>query len=147
MADPVEQTDAPPRDPEPSLRPVSWDPPPAVIERLRPWINLSRAGPEEFYAWLMRLVPLLPEAKAPADPHPEDLGTRVRELAGALAESARAEAQAHFQASEYYQANVLLARRVRALEAMLRAAGIPFPAGSRSLEAAAERFLPREVPP
>lgn len=143
-----EDAETPPSERIPSEPPppVLWGPPRSTVERLAPWVDLDRIGPTEFYRWLEAVAPLLPRPDR-APPPAQDLEGRVAELAHALVESAQAEARAHFQASEYFRDNVLLARRTRALEAMVRTAGLPLPPGSRDGEAAADRYLPRRRDP
>lgn len=121
-----------------------WRPPLPLAERLRPWIDLEEAGPDGFHAWLSTIVELLPL------PLPSDEGaaaspeTRIRQLSAALTRSASEQARAHFQALTYFRENQALARRLLALEAMLRTRGTPAPTGSRALDAALRRYLPEE---
>jgi hypothetical protein len=120
-----------------------WELPADLIEKLRPWIDVRTFGPVGFHQWLRTILPLLPPA-SPSPPHAVDLEGRIAEIAHSLVESAGDEAQAHFQASEYFRENMLLARRIEALEAMLRTARIPAPKGTPEIETAVERYLPQE---
>ncbi|MGI0055266.1 MAG: hypothetical protein ACREB9_00375 [Thermoplasmata archaeon] len=126
--------------------PVSdpWKPSPSTARKVRAWIDLDQVGPAEFYRWLETVVTLLP----PPDrrpPRPTDSDGRISQLAHSLVESAQAEARAHFQASEYFRENSLLARRLKALEAIIVTAGLPLPPGSRATEVATEHFLPQKA--
>ncbi|MGC2035107.1 MAG: hypothetical protein WA761_06660 [Thermoplasmata archaeon] len=113
------------------------------IEKLRPWIDVRTFGPVGFHRWLRTIPPLLPPS-SPTPPHAVDLEGRIAAIARSLVESAGDEVQAHFQASEYFRENRLLARRIKALEAMLRTARIPAPKGTTEVEIAVERYLPQE---
>ncbi len=128
---------------ERSRREGSWGPPPVeVVEALRPWVDLDAIGPEEFYRWLGALALLLPSLH-PGPGRAKDLDGRITELARALAKSSGAEAESHFRASEYFRENALLARRVKALEALLRTAKQMVPPSSPATEDAVEHYLPR----
>jgi hypothetical protein len=115
---------------------------------LRPWLDLDEVGGEGLRTWLLSILPLIPR---PAGPGARDTTAsrsgRVEDLARALAECAGDRARVHFQASEYFQENRALARRVKALEAMLRVraraegrddSGI----ASAESDAASRRYLP-----
>ena len=101
---------------------ADWRPPVSVRRALLPWVDLQRIGPEGFWPWLTDLIPLLP----PPAPDPRSVlppaaspEVRIEELARALAGAAGEHARIRFLASEYYRDNTLLARRVKALEAVL----------------------------
>lgn len=82
------------------------------------WIDLDEVDAEAFEAWLLTVLPLLPRpgSKSRAD------GDRLRALALALVEAAQERAVSHFRAAEYFRDNQMLARRVKALEAILHTA-------------------------
>jgi len=119
-----------------------WAPPADLVERLRPWVDARSVGPEGFHLWLGTILPLLPRPSAGRAEGPTD---RVAELAQALVKAAGEAAEAHFRASEYHRDNVLLARRVKALEAILRTARASVPDAGARTETAVERYLPRET--
>ncbi len=122
---------------------------PDLMRALRPWVDLEETGPEGLRIWLLSLPPLLPPKGAPGQGPPgRAKEERVAELARALAECAGDRARTHFQAAEYFRENQALARRVRALEAMvgLRAEGArKAPASKEDTEAeeAVLRYLPK----
>ncbi len=129
--------------PEASAREASWGPPPpSVATALRPWIDLREVGPEEFYRWLASIARFLPPPVTRAGPA-KSAEERIAELARALADSSGAEAESHFRASEYFRENTLLARRVKALEAILRTSRQTVPPPSPATDIATERYLPR----
>lgn len=115
--------------------------PAAVREALRPWLDIDEVGAEGLWIWLLSIVPALPK-----DPPTRDDPTRVEELARALAACAGDRARVHFQAAEYFRENRALARRLKALEAMLSLrpttgteSGGPVP--DPEAEAATRRYL------
>ena len=133
--------------PEASAREAPWGPPPpGVVAALRPWIDLQEVGPEEFYHWLVTIARLLPEPVKPPI-SAKSAEERIAELARALADSSGAEAESHFRASEYFRENALLARRVKALESILRTSRRAVPPPSPATEVATERYLPRRGAP
>ncbi len=136
---------------------TDWAPPAAVLPSLLPWVDLSRVGPEGFWLWLTDILPLLPvPAPDPGRVPPPTASPerRIEELARALVGAAGEHARIRFLASEYYHDNTRLARRVKALEALLsldpaRASRVePDPQSGK----VAEAYLPsgarnrREVP-
>ncbi len=127
--------------------------PPRLQAELRPWIDVGAVGEDGFRVWLRSVLPLLPRAgMAPSARLPESPEERLLEVATALATCAGDRARAHFQAAEYFRENQLLARRVKALEAIVQTAEAARP-GSPDLPSdpesarAAERYLPRASPP
>jgi hypothetical protein len=97
---------------------------PRLRAALRAHLDLDRVGLEGLGAWLESVLPLLPRPGS-EDRDPPERGRapdRVRELSQALADCSRLRARDHFLASLYYRDNVLLSRRVKALEAVLRTA-------------------------
>ena len=126
---------------------AAWNPPASVVRALLPWVDLSQVGPEGFWLWLTDLLPLLP-APAP-DPRsvPPPVASpeaRIEELARALAGAASEHARIRFLASEYHHDNTLLARRVKALEAILSLApaGASLVGGDPESRTIAESYLP-----
>ncbi len=125
----------------------------SIQAELRPYLDLTEVGEVGFLDWLRSVLPLIPRpgpTKIP--PSSASAEARLREVARALATCAGERARTHFQAAEYFRENQLLARRVKALEAILRtsasAVGSPRtvptdPAASR----AADRYLPRSGAP
>ncbi|HTW56456.1 MAG TPA: hypothetical protein VMG36_08475 [Thermoplasmata archaeon] len=120
---------------------------------LRPWIDLTEVGPLGLRSWILAILPLVPrpspESRAVDRDESRDLpADRLAALALALAECATDRARTHFQAAEYFRENRLLARRVRALEAMLRTRasveGAAAPPPDPEAEAATHRYLPPE---
>lgn len=111
---------------------------------LAPWIDLDTVDAEAFEAWLRTILPLLPRAgsKSRTD---ED---RPRALALALVEAAQERAVSHFQAAEYFRDNQMLARRVKALEAILRTAKKRgFTSGETGENPDSDRVGARYLPP
>ncbi len=124
-------------------------PPPEVRAELRPWVDVDAVGLPGLWVWLRTVLPLLPPPSAPGSaargPVWEHGGAdRVRDLAEALVQCAGDRARLNFRASEYYVDNTVLARRVRALEGMLRASGKPTASAEDDpdLERVTERYLP-----
>jgi len=114
---------------------------------LRPWIDLDQVGLPGLWVWLGSILPLLPTPGAPSEPidplgRSGSKGDRVLQLAKALTDCAGDRARLNFQASEYYADNGVLARRVRALEGMLRSSGRTVSPGDTGTERAAARYLP-----
>ena len=122
-------------------------PPSRLVAQLRPWIDLDAVGLTGLYRWLESIVPLLPAPEGGATKVHADPEARVRQLSRALAASAGNEARAHFQASEYFRENRVLARRLLALEAVLRTRGTPVPARSRDIDASLRRYVPHRDEP
>jgi len=108
-------------------------------------------GGEGLSAWLISVLPLLPRPGAKEEGEGEPDGQahdRVTELARALTECASDRARAHFQASRYFADNQVLARRVKALEAMLATRARARLETSEAIddvesERATRRYLPR----
>ncbi len=116
---------------------------------LAPWIDVDAVDGKAFEAWLFTVLAILPRPDSPAAVKDED---RVRALSLALVQAAQERAVSHFQAAEYFRDNQMLARRVKALEAILRAATKRGFAGPEPTEdslgrRAAARYLPRENGP
>lgn len=109
-------------------RPAGWGALPLteeLREQLRPWIDLAEVGPAGLESWLLSVLPLIPRTSAgdhvlDRDASHGDLQQRLSTLAHALADCASDRARKNFQASEYFRENRALARRLKALEAMLR---------------------------
>ncbi|NNN16936.1 MAG: hypothetical protein HKL79_01025 [Thermoplasmata archaeon] len=118
---------------------------PRLRKALVPWIDLDAVDWEAFEAWLFTVLATLPR------PGTTEAGTgedRLRALSLALVQAAQERAVSHFQAAEYFRDNQMLARRVKALEALLRAAqkrgfGGPGPSEETLESRAAARYLPR----
>ncbi len=117
-----------------------------------PWIDLDEVGPEGLRSWILTIVALLPhgthDRTIDRDVSRGSLEERVTVLARALADCASDRAMKNFQASEYFQENRLLVRRVKALEAMIRtrvATGLMEKTDLTDpvADAAARRYLPR----
>ena len=118
---------------------------PELRKALAPWIDVDAVDWKAFEAWLFTVLATLPRP-GPAEP-PED-GDRLRALSLALVQAAQERAVSHFQAAEYFRDNQMLARRVKALEAILRAAkrrgfASPEPTEDAVASRAAARYLPR----
>jgi hypothetical protein len=105
------------RDEESGSLPLERDP--ELRRALRPWIDLAEVGAPGLRIWLLSVLPLLP-VPASRGTRPLTDAERLSELAKALADCAGDRARVHFQASEYFRENQVLARRVKALEAMVR---------------------------
>ncbi len=126
------------------------DVPPEVRELLQRWIDVDEISEAEFWRWLGAVLPLLPRrdtTNLSAATPPRD---RLRELATDLVECASDRARLSVACDQYFRDNQLLARRVKALEAILRTAnraGRPTesPDDERASRAA-ERYLPPSRP-
>lgn len=132
----------------PAERSVVVELSPDLTAALRPWVDLDEVGGAGFQVWLRSILPLIPRPHSDTGKaNPSGPATRVLELAVALAECSGDRARVHFQASQYFRENQMLARRVRSLEAMLRTArrgragGEPL-ASDPEAELALERYLP-----
>jgi hypothetical protein len=119
--------------------------PPELRVRLGAWIDLEEVGDQGLWSWLATVLPLLPAPRArPPDTPPAD---RVRALAADLIDCAGDRARLTIACEHYVRDNQLLARRVKALEAVLRTGGIA--RGSAEVPddpkatAAADRYMPR----
>ncbi len=93
--------------------------------QLLPWIDLAEIGPVGLESWIVSILPLLPRTTVGDHVLDRDAsrGTpeeRLERLAHALADCASDRARKNFQASEYFRENRALARRLKALEAMLK---------------------------
>ncbi len=102
-----------------------WRPSGELRALLRPYLDLESAGPDGFERWLTAVVPLLPHPRDPgAPPHltDESLSAHLLEVARSLADLESARARDHWAAAQYFRDNVLLLRRVKALEAVLKTA-------------------------
>lgn len=124
--------------------------PEQVRRHLSKWIDLNQVGIDGFWTWLDTVLPLLGPATATDSGNTNGeraTPRRVRELATDLVDCARERARLTVECEHYFSDNQLLARRVRALEAMLQTAQIAgrFPEVSPDAPAtqAAERYLPR----
>jgi len=136
----------------PGRRPVVLELTDELAAALRPWLDVTEVGAVGVRAWLLSVLPLLP--KPGSGDHVLDRDSsrgsaeeRLERLARALAECAGDRARSHFQAAEYFRENRVLARRVKALEAIVRTraeATGSRPAGLDDPEATAatERYLP-----
>ncbi len=116
---------------------------PEVKDILRPWIDVDEVGREGVLSWLRSILPLIPRTRTSDRRASEDPSERIQELAVALSECSSDRARVHFQAAEYYRENQVLARRVKALEAMLRSPPTQAPAEDLEVERASRRYLPR----
>ncbi len=123
-----------------------WELPEELVQELKPWIDVRLLGPSAFHLWLHRILILLPNPEG-TPPAATDLESRITELAQALVVCAGSEAAAHFQAMECYQDNILLARRVKALEAMLRTFGSHPTEAAPDVERTVEQYMPRDRKP
>lgn len=125
-----------------------WRPPAELASRLKPWIDIDEVGPAGLYRWLGSILPLLPRPAYSGRPSNRgELTERICELSRALAAAAGGEARAHFQASEYFRENRVLARRLMALEAMLRTRGTATGHHTAEVDVALDRYLPRKEGP
>ncbi len=121
---------------------------PNLKEELRPFVDLDEVESEGFEVWLHSILPILPRGPVrPVGRPASDPRERISELARALAECSGDRAKVHFQAAAYYRENQVMARRIRALEAVIRTRGSseeqaallePEP----EVERASERYLP-----
>lgn len=119
---------------------------------LLPWLDVDELGADGFRSWLLSVLPLLPRPSAGDRVIDRDVSQatpkeRLAGLAQALSDCASDRARAHFQASEYFRENRVLARRVKALEAIVRTRAEAEGAGSTDpsepeSEAAVRRYLP-----
>lgn len=139
-----------PADSTEPLRPRESEPPPELRAALQPWVDLDAVGLPGLWVWLRTILPVIPTPPARdarTTRTTRDVGgeRRVHDLARALVECAGDRARLNFRASEYYADNTVLARRIRALEGMLRARGREKePAADEETERATERYLPHE---
>ncbi len=118
--------------------------PPALRRALQPWVDVDNVGLPGLWIWLETALPALAQALAAEPTH--DADRRVAELAKALVDCSTERARLNFRAYEYYSDNVVLARRVRALEGMLRASQPGArPEGSAETERAVVRYLPHKT--
>jgi hypothetical protein len=121
------------------------EPPQELRDALRPWVDLDAVGLPGLWLWLETVLPVLPLPPTPAAPtaRAESGEDRIHQLAKALVGCATDRARLNFQAAEYYADNTVLARRVRALEGMLRSAGKEeIPSADAKTEQTTERYLP-----
>lgn len=141
-------------DPSPSRAPQALELTAELRQELLPWVDLAEVGAVGLRTWIATILPLVPRPTPGGDPLDRDVsrGTpseRLTVLAKALAECASDRARAHFQASEYFRENRVLARRVKALEAILRtrvSAGKmgPVDVADPEADAAVRRYIPPE---
>lgn len=137
------ETRRPPIQPAPLTLELS----PGLVESLRPWIDLEQVGSDGFQVWLSSVLPLIPLPRTESSLLSVNPAARIKELAAALSGCASDRARVHFQAAEYYRDNQRLARRLRALESVLRTSSSPSgavanPGPDSEADAAAERYLP-----
>ncbi len=117
-------------------------------ELLRPWLDLDEVGLDGLTLFLQSVTPLLPRpGNHSSNESPSPIEDRLTRLARALAACASDRSRAHFQASEYFRENQILARRVKALEATLRTRKRADPSAEDApldpdADRAAERYLP-----
>ena len=121
----------------------------SLKEEIRPWIDLDEVEIEGFETWLRSVLPLIPRGPFRT---PGKLATdpvqRLSEVARALADCAGDRARANFQAATYYRENQVLARRVRALEAVIRTTGSDSEKAALlepepDVDQAASRYIPK----
>lgn len=110
---------------EPGQRVPVWAISASLREALRPWVDVDVVGPAGLETWLLTVLPMLPLPSVGDRVVDRDVsrGTpeeRLTALAHALADCASDRARTNFQAAEYFRENRVLARRVKALEAMVR---------------------------
>ena len=127
---------------------------PELKAALRPWVDVDEVGWVGLRTWLLAVLPLVPrpgrgDRVLDRDVSGAPAKDRMPLLAKALAECASDRAQAHFQAAEYFRENRVLARRVEALEAVVRtrtkAGQLPaVDLTDPEAEAAVHRYLPPE---
>jgi hypothetical protein len=126
--------------------------PDELARRLRPWIDVEAVGPEGFWTWLGTVMPLLVPPSAVSQvtrdhAAPELSERRMQELARDLVDCARDRSRLTTMAARYYNDNVALARRVKALEAALSTSARTKRTAPAASDAdageAAERYLPR----
>jgi hypothetical protein len=124
----------------------------ALRRRLLPWVDVEEIGVDGLLVWLDSVLPLLPSPHrasrvtrdAPREEVPSD---RLQDLARDLVDCAGDRATLTIRGRQYFTDNQLLARRVKALEAILRtlrAQGHPVTVPlDDPAEVAGERYLPR----
>jgi hypothetical protein len=132
--------------------PASWEllMPPDLRRRLAEWIDVDEVGADGFWLWFRAVLPLLPAREVSKVRGPSVGGSppdRMRELARDLVDCARERARLTVIAEQYFRENQVLARRLKALEAVMRTferAGhtvvVP-PDDAAGI--ASERYLPR----
>ena len=125
--------------------------PDELRQRLAGWIDIEAVGAEGFWRWFGTVLPLLGGPRNGAADSPsrvEAPAERVRALARELVDCAGERARLTVKCDEYYRDNQMLARRVKALESVLRttrAVGHSAPvAEDGPATEAAERYLPRK---
>jgi hypothetical protein len=126
--------------------------PPVLRERLRLWVDLDVVGDRGLWSWLATILPLLPpraEARSVRGVGAEG-PDRLRAIAVDLVECAGDRARLTIACEQYVRDNQLLARRVKALESILRTEGIargqPIDAGDPKAAKVADRYMPRRAP-
>lgn len=118
-------------------------------QELRPFVDLDEVESEGFEVWLHSILPILPREPArPPGKVASDPKERLAELARALAECSGDRAKVHFQAAAYYRENQVMARRLRALEAVIRIRGSPEEKAALlepepEVDRASSRYLPK----
>jgi len=122
---------------------------PELKDELRHWVDLDALGADGFLVWLRAVLPAIaPPRGGGGRSRGGDPSARLAEMGRALTDCAGQLAEVNFRAAEYFRENQHLARRMLALEAMLRTRA----AASRTDEgpeidaaasAAAQRYLPR----
>ena len=128
--------------------------PDELKRRLRPWIDVDLVGPEGLWNWLATALEVLPRPHAVSEvmksggsPN-ESPAERVRELSRDLIDCGADRARLTFLGQRYFSDNQVLARRIKALEAVVRtcrSAGRPVTdAVDDEATVAAERYLPVE---
>ncbi len=123
--------------------------PDGLARRLKPWVDVDTIDAPGFWTWLATVMPLLVAPSAVSQVTKEHADPvlslrRLEELARDLVDCARDRSRLTTMAARYYNDNVALARRAKALEASLATGARPKPApGDEDAESAAERYLPR----